>query len=72
LWQRGELDSLTLGRQWIAVVAGDGEAVRLASGVDVGKLWCSSGEDEGMKGGEGLQRSFRDGRLGMGGGTPVR
>jgi hypothetical protein len=56
----------------MAVMAGDGEAVRLASGVDVGKLWCSSGEDEGMKGGEGLQRSFRDGRLGMGGGTPVR
>jgi hypothetical protein len=32
------------------VAAGDDEAVRLAWGVDAGKLWCSSGEDEGTKG----------------------
>jgi hypothetical protein len=32
------------------VEASDGEAVRLASGIDVGKLWCFSGEDEGTKG----------------------
>jgi hypothetical protein len=37
------------------VVAGDSEAVRLASGVDAGKLRCSSDEDEGTKGGGGLQ-----------------
>jgi hypothetical protein len=54
-WRRGELNSLTLGRQRTAVAAGDGEAVRLASGVDVGKLRCSSGEDEGTKGGDDLQ-----------------
>jgi hypothetical protein len=47
LWRRGELDSLTLGRQRTAVAAGDGETVRLASGVDASKLRCSSGEDEG-------------------------
>jgi hypothetical protein len=35
------------------VAAGNGEEVRLASGVDTGKLWCSSGEDEGTKGGGG-------------------
>jgi hypothetical protein len=35
----------------MAVAAGDGEAVRLASGVNAGKHWCSSGEDEGTKGG---------------------
>jgi hypothetical protein len=38
----------------MAVVAGDVEAVRLASGIDIGKLWCSFGEDEGSKGGSGL------------------
>jgi hypothetical protein len=54
------------------VAAGDGEAVRLALGVDVGKLRCSSGEDEGTKGGGGLQRSFWDGRFGTSGDTPVR
>jgi hypothetical protein len=32
------------------VVAGDAEAVWLASGIDAGKLQCSSGEDEGTKG----------------------
>jgi hypothetical protein len=54
------------------VVAGDGEAVRLASGVDVGKLWSSSGEDEGTKGSGDLRRYFRDGRFGTGCGTPAR
>jgi hypothetical protein len=44
-----------LGRQQTAVAAGDDEAVRLASGVNVGKLRCSSGEDEGTKGGDDLQ-----------------
>jgi hypothetical protein len=68
-WQRGELDSLTLERQRMVVAAGDGEAVRLASGVDAVKLRCSSGEDEGTKGGGGFQRSFWDGRFGTGGGT---
>jgi hypothetical protein len=29
---------------------GDGEAVRSATGIDVGKLRCSSDEDEGTKG----------------------
>jgi hypothetical protein len=33
------------------VAAGDSEAVRLASGVHADKLRCSSGEDEGTKGG---------------------
>jgi hypothetical protein len=32
------------------VGAGDGEAVRLASGVDADKLRCSTGEDERTKG----------------------
>jgi hypothetical protein len=41
------------------VVAGDGEAVRLASAVDAGKLLCSYGEDKGTNGGGGLRRSFR-------------
>jgi hypothetical protein len=54
-WRRGELDSLTLGRQRMAVAVGDGEAVQLASGVDAGKLRCFSGEDEGSKGGGGLR-----------------
>jgi hypothetical protein len=45
----------------MAVVAGDGEAVRLTSGIDVGKFWCSFGVDEGTKEGGGLWRSFRDG-----------
>jgi hypothetical protein len=53
-WRRGELDSLTLGRQRTTVAAGDGEAIQLASGVDAGKLRCSSGEDEGAKGGSAL------------------
>jgi hypothetical protein len=61
-----------MGWQRTAVVAGDGEAVRLVSSVDAGKLWCSSGEDEGTKVGGGLRRSFRDGRFDTGGGTPVR
>jgi hypothetical protein len=39
-----------LGQQRTAVVTGDGEAVQLASGIDAGKLRCSSGEDEGTKG----------------------
>jgi hypothetical protein len=38
----------------MAVAAGDGEAVRLSSGVDADKLWCSSGEDEGTKGEAGF------------------
>jgi hypothetical protein len=54
-WRRGELDLLTLGQQRMAVAAGDGEAVRLASGFDASKLQCSSGEDEGTKGGGGLR-----------------
>jgi hypothetical protein len=54
-WRHGELDSLTLGHQRTVVAAGDGEADRLASGVDADKLWCSSGEDEGTKGGGGLR-----------------
>jgi hypothetical protein len=37
-WRCWELDSLTLGQQRTTMVAGDGEAVRLASGVDTGKL----------------------------------
>jgi hypothetical protein len=44
-----------LGTEWAAVVAGDGEAVWLASGVVAGKIRCSSGEDEGTKGGGGLR-----------------
>jgi hypothetical protein len=44
----------------MAVMADDGKVVRLASGIDAGNLWCSSGEDEGTKGGGGPQRSFRD------------
>jgi hypothetical protein len=32
------------------VAASDGEAVRSATGIDVGKLRCSSDEDEGTKG----------------------
>jgi hypothetical protein len=39
----------------------------MALGVDIGKLLCSSGEDEGTKGGGGLRRSFWDGRFGTGG-----
>jgi hypothetical protein len=58
LWRRGELNLLTLGWQQMVVAAGDGEVVQLASGVDIGKLLCSSGEDEGTKGGGGLRRSF--------------
>jgi hypothetical protein len=54
------------------VVAGDGEATQLASGVVTGKLCCSSGENEGTKGGGGLRRSFLDSQFGMCGGTPVR
>jgi hypothetical protein len=54
-WLRGELHSLTLGRQRMTAAAGDGEAVRLASGVDAGKLRCSSGEDEGTNEGGGLR-----------------
>jgi hypothetical protein len=49
-WRHEELDSLTLGRQRMMMVVSDGEAVRLASGIDAGKLRCSSGEDEGTKG----------------------
>jgi hypothetical protein len=32
------------------MAAGDGKAVRAKLGIDVGELWCSSGEDEGTKG----------------------
>jgi hypothetical protein len=60
-WQHGDLDSLALGQQPTVVAAGNGEATRLASGVIADKLWCSSGEDEGTKGGGGLRRSFLDG-----------
>jgi hypothetical protein len=35
--------------------AGDGEATRLPSGVIAGKLRCSSGDDEGTKGGGSLR-----------------
>jgi hypothetical protein len=49
------------------MVASDGDAVRLASVIDASKLRCSSGEDEGTKGGGGHRRSFRDGRFGTGG-----
>jgi hypothetical protein len=38
----------------MAVATGDGEVVRLASGIDAGKLSCSIGEDEGTKGDGGL------------------
>jgi hypothetical protein len=71
-WWRGDLDSLTLGRQQVAVAAGDDEVSRLASGVVTGKLWCSSSEDEGTKGGCDLRWSFLDGRFGMGSDTLVR
>jgi hypothetical protein len=54
------------------VATGDGEANRLASGVNTGKLRCSSSEDEGTKAGDGLWQSFQDGRFGMGGDTPAR
>jgi hypothetical protein len=37
------------------VAAGDGKVVQMASGVDADKLRCSSGEDEGTKGGGGLR-----------------
>jgi hypothetical protein len=60
-----------LGLQRTAVVASNGEAVRLASGIDAGKLWCSSGEDEGTIMGGGLQHSFQDGQFGTGGGILV-
>jgi hypothetical protein len=60
-WRRRELDSVTFRRHRTAVAVGDGEVVQLALGVDAGKLWCSSGEDEGTKGAGGLRRSFRDG-----------
>jgi hypothetical protein len=50
------------------VAIGDSEAVRLASDIDASKLWCSSGDDEGTKGGGNLRRSFRDGRFSTGGG----
>jgi hypothetical protein len=53
------------------MAAGDGEAVRPKLGIDVGELWCSSGEDEGTKGGDGLQRSFRDSQFSTGGGLTV-
>jgi hypothetical protein len=72
LWQHGDLNLLTLGWQQTAVAAGNSEATRLASDVITGKLRCSSGEDEGTKGGGGLRRSFLDGRFGTGGGTPAR
>jgi hypothetical protein len=51
LWRRGDVDSLTFRWQQTAMAAGDGEATRLASGAIAGKLQCSSGEDEGTKGG---------------------
>jgi hypothetical protein len=54
-WRCGELNFLTLGRQQTMVAAGEGEAVQLASGVDAGKLRCSSDEDEGTKGGGSLR-----------------
>jgi hypothetical protein len=57
-WPRGELDSLTLGRQRTVLAVGDGETVRLALDVDASKLRCSSDEDEGTKGGGSLRRSF--------------
>jgi hypothetical protein len=56
----------------MAVAAGVGEAVRSAMGIDVGKLRCSSDEDEGTKGGSGLRQSFQDGQFSTCGGTPVR
>jgi hypothetical protein len=71
-WRRGELDSLTLGWQRTIVAAGNNEAIRLASGVDAGKLQCSSGEYEGTKQGGDLRRSFRDGRFSTGRGTLAR
>jgi hypothetical protein len=64
LWRCGDLDSLTLGWQRTAVVAGDGEATQLASGIFASKLRCSSSEDEGTNGGGGLRRYFLDGRFG--------
>jgi hypothetical protein len=61
-----------MGWQWTTVAAGNIRAARLALGVVAGKLWCSSGEDEGTKGDGGIQRSFLNGRFSMGGSTPVR
>jgi hypothetical protein len=58
--QCGELVLPTLGWQRATMAAGDGEAVPPKLGIDIEKLWCSSGEDEGTKGGGGLQRSFWD------------
>jgi hypothetical protein len=43
LWQRGDLDSLTLGWQQTAVAAGDGEVTRRKLDVDGGGLRGSSG-----------------------------
>jgi hypothetical protein len=42
-WQRGDLDSLTLGWHRTAVVAGDGEATQRKLDVDGGGLRGSSG-----------------------------
>jgi hypothetical protein len=39
----------------MTVAAGDGEATQLASGIIIGKLQCSFGEDKGTKGGGGLR-----------------
>jgi hypothetical protein len=57
-WRLGDHDSLTLRWQRTAVMAGDGEVTQLALGIVAGKLRCSSGEDEGTKGGGGPRRSF--------------
>jgi hypothetical protein len=42
-WRRGDLDSLTLGWQQMAVAAGDGETTRHKLGVYGGGLQGSSG-----------------------------
>jgi hypothetical protein len=58
--RRGEFVLPTLGWQPATMAASHGEAVPPKLGIDVSELWCSPGEDEGTKGGSGLQRSFRD------------
>jgi hypothetical protein len=54
------------------VAADDGEAAWLASVIVASKLRCSSGEDEGTKGHDGLQWSFLDGWFSMGIGMLAR
>jgi hypothetical protein len=50
------------------MAAGDGEAAQPKLGIDVSGLWCSSGEDEGTKGGVSLQRGSWGSQLAPGSG----